>query len=199
LRNLTESIPDHFVLGTTNITIPLVSALGALLSDTFSLATTGSHALLVLLILGAVTSGLTFLGSILSLFLLPPATAIALQQYHHLLAILNTCASALATVVLMVLAAVATGIIVGGQRSIHGLSTALGLAVGEGSAFLALTWVAAAGGAVAATYWLAVWFVEFRRTAFARRRRSPEEIGNWKGIWREVREDLRVDRLRKVQ
>jgi hypothetical protein len=44
------------------------------------------------------------------------------------------------------------------------------------------------------SYWVAIWFVEFRRHSLKVRRRTPEQIGNWSGLFREVLGDFRSDK-----
>jgi len=60
LLNITRSIPNHFIVGTTNVSVPLVSALGSTFMGAASLAVTGSEAMFVLAVIGAASSGTPF-------------------------------------------------------------------------------------------------------------------------------------------
>lgn len=93
----------------------------------------------------------------------------------------------------LVLAVLVTSVIVAGSSSIGGLGSGFSLQVKRGVPFLAIIWVAAFLGTVAALFWFALWFVEFRKTAFSRRSRTDSQIGNWRGILGEVRRDIKVD------
>jgi len=182
LLNVTRSIPSHFVVGSTNVSIPLVAALAGTLMDVSNLAVTGSQAMFVLLVVGAAASGLTMLCSL----------AVVILSYPFL--VLVTLGWALlAEAALVVLALAATGLVYGGTRA-NGLASAVGVRPEPGRMFVEKAWVAAALAVLAGTYWLLVWFVDFRKTAFSRRRRKEHQIGDWRGVWTEVWRDLKVPR-----
>lgn len=44
---------------------------------------------------------------------------------------------------------------------------------------------------MASFYWIAVWFVESRQISFRIRRRETGEVGDYRGIFKEVRGDIR--------
>lgn len=67
----------------------------------------------------------------------------------------------------------------------------LGLYASHGSAFLAITWVAFVLALWAGLYWETVYLVEVRKTSFRRRWRSVGEVGNYWGLWWEIKRDLR--------
>ena len=60
-----------------------------------------------------------------------------------------------------------------------------------GETALAFFLVIAALSAFMAVFWFAVWFVEVRKMAFVRMQRSEADIGNWKGIFGEVKRNLK--------
>jgi hypothetical protein len=78
------------------------------------------------------------------------------------------------------------------SSSINGMGSTLGLSTKQGQSFLAMMWVGAILAFAASLYWGLVWFVEFRKTSFKRRHRTPEETGNWKGIFSEVKGDVQL-------
>jgi hypothetical protein len=63
-----------------------------------------------------------------------------------------------------------------------------------GTKFLIFVWISFALVLFSSTYWVAIWFVEFRRHSLQVRRRTPEQIGNWRGVFREVLGDFRSDK-----
>lgn len=115
------------------------------------------------------------------------------RAQSRIFTVFNLIFSQLAADVLFLVALIATGVIVGGTSAVGGAGSGLSLRVKEGTSFLAIVWPAAVLSLVAGTYWFAIWFVEFRRSAFSRRSRTSRQIGNWGGIFGEVRRDLKVD------
>ncbi|KAH8898946.1 hypothetical protein GQ53DRAFT_878248 [Thozetella sp. PMI_491] len=182
LRNITESLPSSLVIGTTNISVPLVSALGSTMSSVTNLATQAAKAMFALLIIGTISIGLVFVGSI----------AAFIVNARRILVYFNTFFGILGGSVLMIFAAVATGVIVAGSSSVGGLGSAFGVQVKQGTNFLAIAWVAAILSSIAAAFWFGVWFVEIRLTSFKRRWRTEEQVGNYKGMPREILADLRL-------
>jgi len=74
------------------------------------------------------------------------------------------------------------------------LGNGIDLYATKGTRFLVLTWVSWGLTGVVNGYWGLVWWVEVRGWAFKRRRRTRAEIGNWRGIWGEMRRDLRLEK-----
>lgn len=94
---------------------------------------------------------------------------------------------------LLTLAIVVTIVIAYGSSTINGFGSGFSIQVKQGSSFLAFMWVSAILSLIAGSYWFAIWFVAFRKSAFARRSRTQSQIGNWTGIFGEVRRDLKVN------
>jgi hypothetical protein len=181
LNNITRSIPSSFVIATTNVSVPLISALGKTTSGVMSLASGGSKAMLAFLIIGCVCLGLVMLLSAASLIL----------GYRRILCIANMALSQLGANILLILAILTTSVIVAGSNTINDFGGAFQLDAKRGRAFLAMTWVATVLGLIVSSFWTTVWFVEGRRTSFRRRWRTEEQVGNYRGIMRETMEDLR--------
>lgn len=152
------------------------------IDSALSLATQGAHAMLVLLIIGIASVGISLLGTL----------AVAVRGFRCPVVWINMCFANIGAAVLFVFAATATGVVVGGSDAVEGFGAAWGVRATRGSAFLAMAWVAAFLSLVGSGYWFAVWFVELRRTAFVRVARSEEEIGNWRGIFGEVGRNVRI-------
>jgi hypothetical protein len=71
------------------------------------------------------------------------------------------------------------------------IEPALGVEASSGSAFLGSSWVAVICALVYNQYWIIVWLVEIRTIAFKRRTRTDAEMGNWKGVVRELKDDFK--------
>lgn len=69
------------------------------------------------------------------------------------------------------------------------------LQVWQGGSVLLLAWLAWVLVSLSLVYWGLIWFVEVRRSSFTRRKRSEDEVGNWKGIAGEVRMDFKGGKI----
>lgn len=78
---------------------------------------------------------------------------------------------------------------IGSLFSMFGSS--IGISSSTGMAFMGMVWGSAAVLGVVQQYWVMVWFVEIRTWSYKRRRRTKKDIGNWKGIRKEIMGDLR--------
>ncbi|KAI7779713.1 hypothetical protein LA080_000400 [Diaporthe eres] len=183
LTNITNSIPSSLTVGTAQVSVPLVATLKQSLQTTVDLAATAATVMMVLLIIGCISTAATAIGSILGI----------LRAQSRFLSIVNTGFSILGATIFLGLAGIATGVVVAGSDSISDLGRGFNLGVKQGGGFIAIIWVAAVLAWLASAYWFMIWFVEFRRSAFSRRSRTPAQIGNWRGIIGEVRKDLKVD------
>ncbi|KAL8299182.1 hypothetical protein RB594_008455 [Gaeumannomyces avenae] len=188
LRRISRSIPDSFVVGTTNVSVPLVSVLGNTLGSLVDLATSGSNLVQAMLIIGVVCTGVVMLGSLVFVVILQ----------RRPLAVAYLTLSLLGATAFYAFAIAGTAVVYGGAGLLNSGGTALGVQARAGSRFVAMAWVAAVFAGVPALHWWAVWFVEFRRHAYRKRPRTPEQVGNWRGIVGEVREDRRVHPLPPV-
>ncbi|KAL1867830.1 hypothetical protein VTK73DRAFT_3972 [Phialemonium thermophilum] len=213
LRKISNSFPDYFILGTTNISVPLVTAMGSTFASIVNLATTSAHALLVLLLIGAGSIGIQLVGSAIVLILTilrrpKPAentllfsgdtasdsSATSPPPLWPPAVCVNVCFGTLGALALLAFAGTATGVVVAGSGAVAHLGAAMGIRAVRGESFLVIAWAAAVFGTTAGAYWFAVWFVEVRQTAFRRvRRRYPGELGNWGGIVQEVVRNLKGD------
>ncbi|KZL80132.1 sur7 protein [Colletotrichum incanum] len=182
LRNITDSIPSSFVVGTANVSVPLVSAMAGTFDQVVSLASGGAKAMTALLAIGTICTGIVLLATL----------PILIFGFLRVLVLVSLVFSLIGSLVLPAFAAVTTGLIYGGKNMLNRSMDAFGMQIQTGGPFVAMSWVAAVASMAAATYWFMVWFVSFRRTAFSRRKRTENEIGNWRGIFREVKGDLRT-------
>lgn len=175
-------MPSYFILGNTNISVPLVAAMGSTVESLLSLATQGAHAMLVLIIIGTASVGIALFGSVVT----------AVQGFRCPVVWINMCFAILGATALLIFAATATAIVVGGASAVDRMGTAWDIKTARGGPFLIMAWIAACFSLVGSSYWFAVWFVEFRGMALIRKARNVDEIGNWKGILSELGRDMRV-------
>jgi hypothetical protein len=190
-----------------------VATLKQYLLSTVDLADTAAAVMMVLLIIGCICTAFTAVGSgksciyayctcswprpQLSSITIEPNEFLQvlgiLRAQYRVLSIINTGFSILGATILLSLAGIATGVVFAGSDNISNIGRGFNLEAKRGGAYVAIIWVAAALAWIASAYWFMVWFVEFRRSAFSRRHRTSAQIGNWKGIFGEVRKDLKVN------
>ncbi|KAK1978185.1 hypothetical protein LZ30DRAFT_599711 [Colletotrichum cereale] len=182
LRNVTDSIPSSFVVGTANVSVPLVAALAGSLGQVSGMASGGAKAMTALLAIGAICTGVVLLATL----------PILLLGFLRVLVLVSLVFSLIGSLALPAFAIVTTGLVYGGRNMLRKPMDAFGIEMQTGGPFVAMAWVAAVASMAAATYWFMVWFVSFRRTAFSRRKRTENEVGNWRGIFREVKGDLKT-------
>jgi hypothetical protein len=73
----------------------------------------------------------------------------------------------------------------------------VGVSASIGGIFIALIWLGFVFQSLASVYWYCVWFVEFRQISFRIRKREAEEIGDYKGIVKELKRDIRSPKAQK--
>ncbi|KAK2043094.1 hypothetical protein LZ31DRAFT_525042 [Colletotrichum somersetense] len=182
LRNITDSIPSSFTVGTANVSVPLVAALAGELGAIGDLGSGGAKAMTAILAIGTTCVGIVLLSTL----------PILLFGFVRGLVLVSLVFSLIGSLALPAFAVITTAIVYGGRNVLKGTMSAFGIQIQAGGPFIAMAWVAAVASIAAATYWFMVWFVSFRRTAFSRRKRTENEIGNWGGIFREVKGDLKT-------
>ncbi|KAL2272915.1 hypothetical protein FJTKL_05711 [Diaporthe vaccinii] len=181
--NIIGSIPSSIPIGTTaNISLPPVAGVKQAIATTIPVVVSTAKVIFALLVIRIIAGTLALAGSAL-LF-------IDIRQF-----VVSTMLifATLANVSLLLAAGITTGVVVVQADIISGVADALSVEVKYGVHFLVVEWVTAAFAIVGSAYWLVVWFVEFRTITFARRRRSARLVGNWRGAWSELKEDLRGD------
>jgi hypothetical protein len=66
-----------------------------------------------------------------------------------------------------------------------------GIEVQQGGSVVLFIWLAWLLISLPVFYWGAIWFVDIRRSSILRRRRTDDELGNWRAVGKEMRKDLR--------
>jgi hypothetical protein len=80
-------------------------------------------------------------------------------------------------------------------KSINGLSDTLGLTATKGDELMAFIWISFFAFNLMQTYWATVWFVEFRQRAYKARERTMQEMGDYKGVAKELLSDIRLPKV----
>lgn len=118
--------------------------------------------------------------------------------HSRLLAYMNIFWSFLASTFAFLAAAMLTILIAGIFAAVGRIGSMGGvqvLQVWQGGSVLLLAWLAWVLVSLSLVYWGLIWFVEVRRSSFTRRKRSEDEVGNWKGIAGEVRMDFKGGKI----
>ncbi|KAF2690946.1 hypothetical protein K458DRAFT_483073 [Lentithecium fluviatile CBS 122367] len=181
LHKAVSNIPSSLVIGLTNISVPLIANVSQSTDSLFSILSSIRRAILAFLILSAIGSGLTFLFAIPSV----------LFSHSHLFVYANLYVTHLASTFAFLAALLLTVLIIVATSLIGRLGEALGLVLERGPMVLTFVWISWAMMALAGAYWGLVWFVEVRRWSFMKRVRTDEEVGNWRGMRKEVWTDLK--------
>ncbi|PQE29465.1 sur7 protein [Rutstroemia sp. NJR-2017a WRK4] len=180
LTQLTAATPSTFRIINTTLTIPLLGLASTSVPNTASLLNIGTIAILALYGLALIGSGATMILSLIYLFKPSPRIGYCALFFSFLgMNFTLTFTLNLTAVTIMV------------KNVVSQLEPALGVEASSGSAFLGSSWVAVICGLVYNQYWIVVWLVEIRTIAFKRRARTDEEIGNWKGAVRELKDDFK--------
>jgi hypothetical protein len=160
--------------------VPLIQTLTGALGSVMGITTSGAGFLLAMLAISVVCNAILMVGSITLLVSFTP----------RFLIICLTSFSSLGSIAYMAFATVGTGITYGASSALNGLSEGIGIKGYSGIPFVTLAWVGAVFTQIGGIYWFILWFVEWRRTAFKRRARTPDQIGNYRGILREFKSDM---------
>ena len=168
------------MIGQTNISVPLIAEAVHSTGSVSSLLTTLRREILAFLIIAAIGSG--------AAIILIPASILMRSSRPVVYATLFF--SELAAIASFIAALLLTILIKGFVGVLGGVGKALSLVIDNGDTTIALAWISWTFSLLVSLYWVAVWFVAFRQWSFVRRERSDDEIGNWRGIGREIQRDV---------
>ncbi|KAH8670367.1 hypothetical protein BGZ60DRAFT_527839 [Tricladium varicosporioides] len=180
ISNLSTKVPSSLVVLGTNISSP---ALSKLINATASLGPAIDSLekfLLALMILSLVNSAAAIILSFLGI-LLP-------QNRKILYA--NTSLASIGILTRSIDATLATTVSVTLNFIVNKFGSAVGVFATTGGVFIALIWLGFVFQSLASSYWLCVWFVEFRQISFRIRKREPGEIGDYRGVIQEIKKDF---------
>ncbi|KAH8662345.1 hypothetical protein BX600DRAFT_541987 [Xylariales sp. PMI_506] len=182
LSNISANTPSYVVVGTTNISMPILQSIGSSLGSINDLVSSLTKANVAFLIIGLVFSSLVGLLSLLS---------IAFGRAWYLGTAAMIC-SYVAPGAILTSAILTTSIVAAVTGSVNGLSAALTVSAQGGSKAQAFAWASFALALVAQFYWVLTWFVSYRQTAVVRIRRAPEELGRVRATFRLAWQRMRV-------
>lgn len=117
----------------------------------------------------------------------------ALRSQSRLLTNINLGFSILAFTSFFLIALIMSLVVGISSYLFNSFGAGISLHVKGGGLFIGLLWVTAVLSGAAAGYWILIWFVEFRRSAFSRRSRTPDQIGGYVQLFGELRKDFRVN------
>jgi hypothetical protein len=164
------------VIGRNQISVPLIVELADSGDALLSVLDTIRSAIVAFLIVSLTNSGLIAILAIPTL----------LFRHSRLLIITNIVASYISFLFAFVAALLLTVLVVGITSLVRNLGSANGLSVERATRILILIWASCGAMMIVAAYWAAVWFVEVRRWSLVRRSRTDEEIGDWRGMGKEI-------------
>lgn len=185
IANLTSTISDSTLIGATNITVPALGAVPSIGKTVQSLIDLISALVFVVFVISLFGNGL-------SIFL--SAAAFFAPSYGRIY-VAGAAITTISAQLLQVAALTSTIIAVSINKVINNSSTIVGLSVTVGGEFLALIWIGYVAAQMANGYWVATWFVKFRTVSYKARLRTPQQMRSYKGIWREILSDLRVQKM----
>ncbi|KAN0104969.1 hypothetical protein V8E51_010714 [Hyaloscypha variabilis] len=177
------SIPNSIKLGTTNVSVPILASVSGAGGTITNAVTILTKAMLAFFILSLIGSASTAIGSGVG-FLLPENPIIIYSNLGF---------STLGSIFQVVGAALATAVIAALNLAASSIGNGVGVYSTQGKTFLIFVWLSFALLVTSNWYWLAIWFVEVREFTLRVRRRGSDEIGNWRGLPREIWGDLRAE------
>ncbi|KAF1928493.1 uncharacterized protein M421DRAFT_62912 [Didymella exigua CBS 183.55] len=179
LSALSRRIRSSLVVGETRVSVPLLAKLVSSLESILGTLNALRVAIFAFLVIALVASLMSAV-SVLPAVYFP---------HSRLLVYANVFWPALASASAFLAAVIASAIavLVG---AVGGFSNTVGVQIGRGATALLFVWLSAVFTGLGAGYWASVWFVETRRSSFMKRGRDDDEVGNWRGVAREVWRDL---------
>lgn len=181
-----NSVNSSFVIGTKKISVPLVATIG---NSFLTLSAGVSHlrkAVLAFLVISMIGSGLSAIATLV---------AIHFPQSHLLICTSIFCLSFAALSAFLAACIFTAGVLLV-VHTLSGLSDALSLYIRQGNTVLLTIWLSWLLLCLANCYWAGIWFVEIRRWTLTRRKRANGQRDDWNGIWKELCEDMGVQRAR---
>ncbi|KIM94167.1 hypothetical protein OIDMADRAFT_61000 [Oidiodendron maius Zn] len=185
IANLTSTVSDSTLIAATNITVPALGAVPSIGKTVQSLIDLVSALAFVVFVISLFGNGL-------SIFL--SAVAFFAPSYGRTY-VAGAAITTISTQLLQVAALTSTILAVSINKAINNSSAILGISAAVGGKFLALIWAAYVAAQMANGYWIATWFVKFRTVSYKARHRTPQQMRSYKGIWREILSDLRLQKM----
>lgn len=189
ISNLTSNVSESTFIGNSNITVPALGKVPSIGRSFKSLIDLASGIVLAVFIIGLIGNALSIILSVAA-FVAPSLAPSYGTQIHAVGAGITT----LSTQLLQVAAITSTTIAISISTAMNNFSDVSGLSASVGGKYLALIWVGYIAAQMANVYWINTWFVKFRKIAFKARERTPLQMSTYKGIWKEVLSDFKVEK-----
>ncbi|RDW73328.1 hypothetical protein BP6252_07235 [Coleophoma cylindrospora] len=186
ITNLTGTISPNTIIAATNISIPILQEVPGLGRNAKSFVDIAYIVLFAFFIIALAGNALSVLFSVVAFFAPSNST-------------IHGAAAAITTISTMILqtAAFSSSITAATMSStINKFSYALGLTATVGTKFLIFMWIGFIAAQMANSYWVTVWFVEYRKRSYKARERTPQEIGDYKNVGKELMSDIRLRKVR---
>jgi hypothetical protein len=164
------------------MSIPILGEFSAVTLQLENLLSTLEKVSLASHILALIGTGATMSFSLAAIFYPSQSKMTHLNVFASYLGSTFQFGSAIMTTVFLVVA----------SNTINRFGSHLGVEAHVGAKYLVVSWFSEIFMLIASTYWDIVWFVEFRQTAITRRRRTEAEMGNYRGILGEVRNNWKT-------
>lgn len=177
------NFPSSFKIATANVTIPALTVLTPAMIQLGQISVIGLGFFKAILILASIFSGVT---SLLSFVIVFVPYGHALIQWTMIISQVSSQLQAGTTIQFTIMILILNYVIMK-YASILGVVSSSG----GSTKFLVAVWLSFVFTMVAAIYWQIVWTVETRRSSFKKRLRTQTEMGNYKGIITELKEDLK--------
>lgn len=179
---MTSSIPSSLTILTTNISVPFLTDLASISVYISKETNIFSKTIFAFYIVSITSAFLTLVFSTLSI----PFTSNMLVYLALGFSLLGLTFQLMASVAVTIMVSLIKSLV-------NSFGDSVGLEVVAGKGFLVFTWVSAGLLLVAQWYWGVVWWVEVRTVAWKARKRTWDEVGNWRGIFGEMKRDLKSD------
>ncbi|KAF8861280.1 hypothetical protein BDZ45DRAFT_740348 [Acephala macrosclerotiorum] len=180
ISNVSKKVPSSLVVVGTNVSSPALSELTTAISSLGPSVDSLQKFFLALMILSIINSAAAIVLSFLGILLPRNRNVLYGNLSLASVGILTRSIDAiLATITSLTLSFVT-----------NRFGNAVGVYATTGGVFLALIWLGFVCQLLASSYWVCVWFVEFRQIGFRIRKREDSEIGDYRGIVQEIKSDV---------
>ncbi|KUJ10515.1 uncharacterized protein LY89DRAFT_787527 [Mollisia scopiformis] len=189
ISKISSKIPSSLAVVGTNVSSPALNELTGAVSTLGPTADSLEKFLLALMILSLINSAAAIILSFLGIFLAQNRIVITGNLSLATIGIFTRSLDAVLATLISVILSWLT----------NKFGNSVGLYATSGATFIALIWLGFVFQSLATSYWVCVWFVEFRQSSFRIRKREATEIGDYRGIFREIKIDVRSPKENKEQ
>ncbi|TVY84822.1 hypothetical protein LSUE1_G002097 [Lachnellula suecica] len=182
IANITQNVTASTLVAATNITVPALAKVPGIGKSSKSLIDLAARVILAVFVISLIGNGVSILLSVAAFF----------APYYGILHTAGAAITTISTQLLQIAAMTSTGIAISISSTMNSFSDTSGLSATIGGKFLALIWFGYIAAQMANGYWMTTWFVTFRKSSYKARWRTQQEMGDYKGIKKEILSDLRL-------